>query len=540
MGAQGGNGGSWGSYVDWRCIEAGFSCGTSGGGGGGGGGGAGAAIGSGGSGGGGCGGGASANVDGEPAFFYACDLDNLWGHGGQGGQGGADSSTGATGMEGASDGDDTDASRKYARAGGAGGACPERPAATSFTCKTDSNGNGPTVILGSYEYDGQPHGATVGNAVSNGGGPIEYYKADANEKLDSAPTMPGSYIARVTRTVGNETTSFDAPFTITKREVQKPTAAQLTFECADLKTGEGTEQSAFEKLETDDYAFVAGATADDGTTSQSAASAAGSYRACFELKHPETDKWAGDSEDAAKTWVPWTISAQEVNPNDVTYWGPASNSAATTVTYTGSPQWVRPWYAPARDSGGALPAWLGSFGSGRDSDVVVYYKADDKAGLVGYHENSDGSLEPVTGAQVLAWKSGVVVNGQHVDVQSGDTVWYTADADGNGSVLAVQSEAPAGANGSFVARDLSYVTQLGVKDPGTYEATTVIDENWGEGFEPTAQVTSTVEVVAPTKAAPAKASSPKTGDAVLPAVISGMAFAALIAAGGLSLARRRM
>ena len=70
-----------------------------------------------------------------------------------------------------------------------------------------------------------------------------------------------------------------------------------------------------------------------------------------------------------------------------------------------------------------------------------------------------------------------------------------------------------------------------------------IDE--GAGFAPTALAEATVEVraadAAPTKPAPAKASSsPKTGD-LSPLAIGGLALAALLGAGALalSLARRR-
>lgn len=91
------------------------------------------------------------------------------GHAGQGGASAFGGGSGANGDEGASNGgDDTGASRKYARAGGAGGACPE-PVKGTYTCTPDPEGNSPIVIGGTFEYDGLPHGATVGSAVSNGG-----------------------------------------------------------------------------------------------------------------------------------------------------------------------------------------------------------------------------------------------------------------------------------------------------------------------------------------------------------------------------------
>ena len=381
---------------------------------------------------------------------------------------------------------------------------------------------------------------------------IAYYD-DAGKKLDSAPTLPGQYLAIASFTCAdNDEYSGDLvePINIAKREVAKPTPAELTFVCADWSTGEGKVQEAFPELNETDYEFVADAKAEDGAASLKAAKDAGEYMACFKLKDPETCQWAGESEDTQEIWVPWSIKLQEFDPNEVTYWGTAHDNTTTAVTYNGKPQWVRPFFTYAKGTDGKFPSWFTHWGSNdrpandKNSAAVLYVQGeDDEQGLVGYHTNEDGTFEPVTGAQVYAWANGVDVDGRHVDLESGEKVWYRTGADGWWEPLAVQDEEPEGADGSVVARDWAYVDRLGVMEPGTYQAYALFDE--GAGFAPTALVEATVEVraadAAPTKPVPAKASSsPKTGD-LSPLAIGGFALAALLGAGALalSLARRR-
>ena len=464
-------------------------------------------------------------------------------------------------------------------------------------------GHDGVVSGGTFPYDGKPHGATVKdpnklNGQSGGAGALsaqadgdeageewsdsgevtidgvtytystEYYDAEG-KPLGEAPTRPGQYLAVVTFTWVDPATqksssgSWAEQITITKQQVEKPAPADLTFECANWETGEGAEQDAFPGLDETYYEFVPGTA--NGTTSLRSAKAAGDYQACFKLKDPATCEWA-DGTEGAEAWVPWSIKLAGFDPNDVTYWGPAYNNNTTTVDYTGEPVWVRPWYTYTKDAGGEFPGWYTHWGSDgrpttdRLSACVVYLQGeDDYEGLVGYHEGDDGSLEPVTGAQVYAWANGVDVDGTHVDVESGDKVWYRTGEDGSLVVMAVQDEQPEGAEGCVVARDYAYATHLGVKDVGTYQAYAFFDE--GTGFETTALAEATVEVVAPgdtpasgddtpasddsaatkassAKAASAKSSSAKTGD-FSPLAIAGIALAALLAAGGIALAARR-
>ncbi len=145
--------------------------------------------------------------------------------------------------------------------------------------------------------------------------------------------------------------------------------------------------------------------------------------------------------------------------------------------------------------------------------------------------DSAGHAGPIDADIAVAW------------ARSGEKVWYRTGADGWWEPLAVQDEEPEGADGNVVARDWAYVDRLGVMEPGAYQAYALFDE--GAGFAPTALAEATVEVraadAAPTKPAPAKASSsPKTGD-LSPLAIGGLALAALLGAGALalSLARRR-
>ena len=381
---------------------------------------------------------------------------------------------------------------------------------------------------------------------------VAYYD-ESGAKLDSAPVMPGRYAAVVSLEAQGEEGDVVAPIQIEKRQVAKPEPAALTFECADWATGEGKAQDAFAGLDEADYGFVADAVADDGAASLRSARAAGDYAACFRLTDPETCAWEGEAEGAEECWVPWSISLREFDPNDVTYWGPAYDDETTTVAYTGEPVWVRPWFTYAKDADGRFPAWFTHWGDAdrpttdRDSAVVVYTQGDDDyEGLVGYHENADGSLEKVTGAQVYAWMFGADVDGRHVDVQSGDTVWYKANGD-EVSVLAVQAEEPAGADGCVVARDPAYATHLGVRDAGAYHAYAYFDS--GAGFAPTALAEADVEVkaaggsqaAAPATGTSTKASAsaaPKTGD-LSPLVMGGLATVALLAACALALARAR-
>ena len=588
---RGGGGGYRGKYEERKEFGVATGCGTSGGGGGGGGGGSAYGIGSGGTGGGGGGGGASGNIDGECAFFYGADLDDLWGHGGQGGRSYWGES-GHTGDEGASNGgDDTDTSKQYAKAGGAGGSVAEPQKVSFYTFKTPGASAGPTVKSmksnGEYDsatalpdlqsvmklgglaglvsggtsaYDGKPHGVSVNNlgnlkdqsdssaalsAQAEGDGEersgkvtledgtvvsysIVYYDEKGNALPDEepVPVKPGQYAAVVTFASENPDYCGDwvEVITITKREVAKPTPAALTFECADWTTGEGKLQEAFAKMG-DDYTFVADAKAEDGTASLKAAKDAGEYMACFKLNDPATCQWEGESEDTQEVWVPWSVKLQEFDPNEVTYWGTAHDDATTSLAYTGEPQWVRPWYEYAKDDGGEFPEWLAHWGAGgRPSDkasaAVVYVRGEgDEQGLVGYHTGAGGTLEPVTAAQVYAWANGVDVGGKHVDVESGDTVWYKTGTDGWWVPLAVQAAKPAGAEGSIVARDWAYVDRLGVKDAGAYTAYALFDE--GAGFAPTALATATVTVgddVSGAKVALSKTSYTYNGKAKKPAV----------------------
>jgi len=398
---------------------------------------------------------------------------------------------------------------------------------------------------------------------------ISYYDEETGEELDSAPVNPGRYAAVVYLTDCRNVETGEAlpddlvvvPITISKIQVEKPAPKQLTFECANWETGEGAVQDAFGNLASDDYVFDATASKEvDGKTVSSirSASDAGAYEACFRLKDPATHSWVGEPEDADEVWVPWSIGLQELDPNDLTYWGASYDDEATAVTYTGEPQWVRPWFAPAKDADGRFPEWLthwgsdGRPGSDKRSAVVVYVQGeDDEQGLVGYHEGADGGLEPVTGAQVYAWANGVDIDGKHVAVESGDKVWYKVGPEGWWEPLAVQEDAPEGADGFVVARDYGYVDRFGVKDVGTYQAYALFDE--GAGFAPTALAQATVEVKAagspaaaakaPRTGAESKASAsaaPKTGD-LSPLALGGLAIAALLGAGALalSLARRR-
>lgn len=392
------------------------------------------------------------------------------------------------------------------------------------------------IIGGTFTYDGAAHGATVEVPVSadsdeeaaltaeddeewpNSGSwtetidgvevtftySISYYD-EAGRLQGDAPVMPGRYLA-VASIYGSDGTSTDlvAPVTITKIQVEVPTPAELTFACKDWETGAGITQDAFPGLNnTGDYEFVTDAKADDGTVSARAASDVGSYAACFKLKDPTTHQWADESEDASEVWVTWSIAPSYYDPNDagVTYWGTAHNNTTTSVAFSGSPIWVRPFFAPTRDAGGEFPEWVTHWGeagrptTNRRSAIVVYLNGkDDHEGIVGYHENPDGSLEPVTGVQVSAWMFGVEIGGEHVAVENGDKVWYRTDDDGWIVPLAVQDERPEGAaEGNYVvARDPAYATRLGVRDPGVYQAYAFYDE--GAGFAPTAPAEAIVEV----------------------------------------------
>ncbi len=461
------------------------------------------------------------------------------------------------------------------------GGAPVRNATplNSLEAYMNLGGHAGVVSGGTYQYDGKQHGVSVNSSgalstqsadvsalraqAADGEGydesgtttvdgvEVEYsvaYYDEAGNRLDSAPVMSGQYAAAVTVKCDDPVHadyngSWVEPIVIAKRQVAKPTPAELVFECADWSTGEGALQDAFPGLDEADYAFVAGATADDGTTSLKSAKEPGEYVACFKLKDPATCQWEGESEDVAECWVPWSVKLQEFDPKDVTYWGPAYNNNTTTVDYTGAPIWVRLWYTYTKDVGGKFPEWFTHWGSAdrpttdRLSSCVVYVQgADDHEGLVGYHTNADGSLEKVTAEQVYAWANGVDIDGQHVAVESGDKVWYKTGADGWKVPLAVQGERPEGAEGYVVARDYAYADRLGVKDVGTYQAYALFDE--GAGFESTSIAEATVEVKASTKAAPAKASSPKTGDFPLGIVI-GIVVVALIAAGAIAIAARR-
>ena len=398
--------------------------------------------------------------------------------------------------------------------------------------------------------------------------------------------MPGLYAAVVSFTGDGISGNWIEPVCIGKRQVAKPTPAELQFQYANWATGEGIEQEAFPALDETDCTFVSDAEAADGSASLRSAKAAGRYQACFKLKDPSTCQWEGESWDSAEAWVPWSIELAPFDPSDprVTYWGTAYDNATVTVDYTGEPIWVRPWWTPAKETDGRFPEWLTHWGNedrpttDKRSTCVVYFKGqDDHEGLVGYHENADGSLEPVTGDQVHAWMFGVDVGDEHVAVEAGDKVWYKTGEDGWKVPLAVQDDEPEGAEGYVVARDYAYVTHLGVMEPGTYQAYAYFDV--GAGFAPTSPAEATVKVkptddaevaAAPeigveakaTTAAPktgagtktsasaahktgagtkaATSTTPKTGD-FSPLAMGCIAIVGLLAAGvvALSLARRR-
>jgi len=493
---KGGEGGVRGRYVELKNTWNGIAAGTSGGGGGGGGGSAADGIGCGGTGGGGGGGGATGGIDGEFAFFGACDLDDLWGYGGKGGASAWGGGAGEDGDYGASNGgDSTDASKKYAKSGGWDGSCHEpgvkpfyiykEPGATSdpqVTCKSGhgvtrsgtylgtlqqfaaKGGNIKVVSSGTSTYDGKPHGVTVNgsgklSAQSDGVGALQAQAADdegyaesgtttvdgveveysivyydeAGKRLGSAPMMPGQYAAVVTFKCSKPdyNGSWVEPIVIAKQQVEKPTPADLTFVCADWNTGEGLEQEAFPGLDEANIEFVPDAKTDDGSPSLRSAKDAGEYMACFKLKSPEIYEWA-DGTEGELAWVPWSIKLQEFDPNDVAYWGTAHDNETTTVDYTGEPIWVRPWYTYTKSVDGEFPDWYTHWGStnrpttARNSAAVLYVQGeDDEQGLVGYHTNDDGSLEPVTGAQVYAWANGVTWT-------AGTSTWRAARRSGTG------------------------------------------------------------------------------------------------------------
>ena len=340
---------------------------------------------------------------------------------------------------------------------------------------------------------------------------ISYYDEATGEELGSAPVRPGRYAAVVLLTDCRDVATGEVfpddfavvPIEISKIEVEKPTPKPLTFECADWATGKGAVQDAFGSLASGDYVFDATASKEVGgktVSSTRSASDAGAYEACFRLADPETHAWAGEPGDAAECWVPWSIALQEFDPNDVTYWGASHDKATKSVTYTGEPVWVRPWFAPAKEADGRFPEWFTHWGSkdrpttSRASAAVVYLKgAKDREGLVGYHENADGSLEKVTAEQVYAWMFGVELpDGEHAKVKSGQRVWYKVDKDGWKVPLAVGGKKPKGAEGYVVARNLAWADRLGVMDAGKYTAYAYFDS--GAGFAPTALAEKTVKV----------------------------------------------
>ena len=562
-GGSGGSGGKRGTYEEFGTVFNEMACSTSAGGAGGGGGSAADGIGCGGTGGGGGGGGASGNIDGEPNFsiFSLADLDDLYGYGGYGGSSTWGGSGGDRGDYGASNGgDDTGASKEYARAGGAGGSSAA-PGTVAFYTYKDSSSDNPTVnctaghgvprsatSLGSLQeftnkggslvsskmvvYDGKPHGVSVYGMVAyssplllaqeEGGEAdkpdeedtitvdgvevsyqIRYYDESGN-RVGDIPVIPGQYVAVITFTSEDPEYCGDwvEAFAINKIEVEKPAPNALVFECADWETGEGKEQDAFlGQIDETDYEFVSGAAAEDGTISQRSASAAGIYQACFRLKNPETHVWAGEAEDAEEIWVPWSIALQEFDPGnpEITYWGTAYDNNTTTVTYTGEPVWVRPWFTYAKDTDGRYPEWFTHWGienrptTDRRSSAVFYIKGeDDREGLIGYHISDTGDLEPVTAEQVYAWLYGLNIDGTHVAVENGDKVWYKTDEDGWKVPIAVGGNKPEGAEGYVVARNYAYADKLGVKDPGEYRAYALFDD--GAGFAPISLAETTVEV----------------------------------------------
>ena len=381
----------------------------------------------------------------------------------------------------------------------------------SNTMSTQAAGTGQLSEETAYnalrtQGNGKPDEYDEYGEVTVGSVPVEYwitYYDASGRRVGNIPVMPGQYAAVIKFMSDDEQYKGDwvEPFAISKIQVEKPTPAALTFECADWYTGEGTEQDAFPELDETYYVFDPDAKLGDKTESKRSAKTVGSYQACFRLKDPDTCEWAGESEDSEEVWIPWSIAVQEFDANDpeVTYWGTDPGNETTTVDYTGEPIWVRPWWTPAKDIGGKFPEWFTHWGAedrpttNRLSSAVFYVKGDDdREGLVGYHTKKDGTFEPVTAEQVYAWVNGVEIDGENVAVQNGDKIWYKKDKDGWKVPLAVGGDRPAGAEGYVIARDYAYADRLGVMEAGTYQAYAIFDD--GAGFAQTSLAEATVTV----------------------------------------------
>ena len=428
--------------------------------------------------------------------------------------------------------------------GAQSGGAPAMGAQAAGTAAQSAQSGGSLALLAQADGDAEPiwvYSGTESVEVEEGVEVEVAYKVacydEAGNLLDAAPADPGEYVAlvRYTCPAPYESLSGDwtVRFSIDKRQVAVPTPAELTFKVANWETGAGVKQDAFKDLD-DNIEFVKTSKTVDGktVTSKRSAKKVGSYEACFRLKDPETCEWADGSKGSDEIWVRWSIAPDTYDPNSrkVMYWGTASTNKKTTVAYTGKPVWVRPWYTPAKASGGEFPKWLTHWGDAgwptknRSSACVVYIGEgmEDYVGIVGYHTNADGSLEPVTGIQVYAWMCGVDIDGKHVNVKSGQKVWYKVGKKDEVTVLAVGGKKPAGADGCVVARNLAYADKLGVMEPGTYQTFALFDE--GTGFEAASLAETTVKVtrtsVSKAKVTLAKTSYVYDGKAKRPAVKS--------------------
>lgn len=414
-----------------------------------------------------------------------------------------------------------DGGKHGAKVGASGGVSTQAEAASALRVQADDAADG----AGEGE-DADSGTIEVGDVVVRWS--VAYYDEEGTE-LGEEPSEPGQYAAVVTLDSDDPAYcgSWVETITIVKRQVPVPAPTGLAFECEFWETGEGFEQDAFPGIDGDidgdgekEFGFAEDATREAGESTVSStrsARAAGSYEACFRLADPATCEWA-DGTQGADVWVPWSIALAEFDPNssEVTYWGTAHDKATAKVTYTGQPQWVRPWFAPAKDADGRFPEWFTHWGDAdrptkdRASAAVVYLKGeDDHEGLVGYHANADGSYEKVTAEQVYAWMFGVELpDGKHAKVKSGQRVWYKTDADGWKVPLAVGGKKPEGAEGCIVARNLAYATRLGVMDAGEYTAYAYFDS--GAGFAPTALAEKTVKVAKAKQAVKARKSCKAT------------------------------
>ena len=135
-----------------------------------------------------------------------------------------------------------------------------------------------------------------------------------------------------------------------------------------------------------------------------------------------------------------------------------------------------------------------------DGNPTVAWTTSDQGASQASESGTEASSDAAAADQDAAQAEGASTT--HLDVQSGDKVWYKTDKDGWKIPIAVGEDKPKEAQGYVVARDYAYADKLGVMEPGTYQAYALFDE--GAGFAPTSLAEETV-VVNP-------ASSPDQGD----------------------------